>query len=84
MDVARGAISLVYFFYDPDWRADSPGTFSILNQLLYAKSAGIDYAYLGYWIDECQSMRYKGRFYPREVLAKYPAADESPVWLPEP
>lgn len=83
MDQALGAVSLVYFFYDPGWRADSPGTFSILNQLLYAKSAGLEYAYLGYWIDECQSMRYKGRFHPREILAKYPADGEAPVWNPE-
>jgi len=81
MDQVLGAISLVYFFYDPAWRAKSPGTFSILNQLLYAKSAGLEYAYLGYWIEECASMSYKGRFRPREVLARYPAEDESPVWL---
>ena len=80
MDEVPGAISLVYFFYDPAWRADSPGTFSILNQLLYAKSSGLDYAYLGYWIEECQSMRYKGRFHPREVLERYPSEGESPLW----
>lgn len=84
MDEVPGAISLVYFFYDPGWRSASPGTFSILNQLLYAKSVGLDYAYLGYWIDECQSMRYKGRFKPREILARYPAAGEAPVWNAEP
>lgn len=84
MDEVPGAISLVYFFYDPAWRVDSPGTFSILNQLLYAKSAGLDYAYLGYWIEECQSMRYKGRFHPREVLSKYPVEGEPPGWDAEP
>lgn len=80
MDEVPGAISLVYFFYDPGWRAGSPGTFSILNQLLYAKSSGLDFAYLGYWIEECQSMSYKGRFHPREILARYPGEGESPVW----
>jgi arginyl-tRNA--protein-N-Asp/Glu arginylyltransferase len=82
MDEVPGAISLVYFFYDPAWRAESPGIFSILNQLLYAKSSGLEHAYLGYWIEECQSMRYKGRFRPREILARYPAAEETPVWGP--
>src|SRR5207253_1125729 len=38
MDDTSGAISLVYFFHHPDWRARSPGTFSILNQILYARS----------------------------------------------
>ncbi|HEY3841036.1 MAG TPA: arginyltransferase [Bryobacteraceae bacterium] len=81
MDEAPGAISLIYFFYDPAWRDQSPGTFSILNQVRYAKSRGLEYAYLGYWIDACQSMSYKGRFHPRQILERYPAADETPVWL---
>ena len=84
MDEVPGAISLVYFFYDPAWRAASPGTYSIVNQILYAKSAGLEYAYLGYWIDECPSMRYKGRFHPGETLVKYPAEREQPVWEPRP
>jgi arginyl-tRNA--protein-N-Asp/Glu arginylyltransferase len=82
MDEVPGAISLIYFFYHPEWRAQSPGTFSILNQLLYAKSSGLEYAYLGYWIEECPSMSYKGRFHPRQILAAYPKEDEPPVWLP--
>jgi len=83
MDEVPGAISLIYFFYDPAWRGQSPGTFSILNQLLYAKSRGLEYAYLGYWVDECPSMHYKGRFHPRQILVDYPAEDEPAVWLPD-
>ena len=80
MDQVADAISLVYFFYDPDWRPLSPGTYSILTQLLHAKAAGLRYAYLGYWIEECRSVNYKRRFTPLEVLLKQPAAGESPVW----
>jgi leucyl-tRNA---protein transferase len=80
MDEAPGAISLVYCFYHPGWRARSPGTFSILNQLLYAKASSLDYAYLGYWIDSSPSMSYKGRFHPREILKEYPPEGEAPVW----
>ncbi len=80
MDQVPNAISLVYCFYDPEWRTKSPGTFSILNQLLYAKEASLQYAYLGYWIEGCASMNYKGRFGPAEVLAAYPAEDSLPVW----
>jgi arginine-tRNA-protein transferase len=80
MDEAPGAISLVYCFYDPDWRHASPGAFSILTQLDYAKRQGFDYAYLGYWIARCQSMSYKGRFGPQEELVKYPADGEETVW----
>lgn len=81
MDEVPGAISLVYCYYDPDWRANSPGTYSILNQLLYAKRRGFDYAYLGYWIEDCQSMRYKARFGPHEILTRYPEDGETPEWV---
>ena len=80
MDEAPGAISLVYFFYHPGWRASSPGTFSILNQILYAKASNLQYAYLGYWIESCQSMSYKGRFQPRQILIGYPKNDAAPAW----
>jgi arginine-tRNA-protein transferase len=81
MDRVPDAISLIYFFYDPEWRALSPGRFSVLNQLLYAKAEGLRYAYLGYWIEECQSMQYKGRFQPREILRDYPPEGEAAEWV---
>ncbi len=80
MDEVPGAISLVYCYYDPEWRAASPGTFSILKQLLYAKDRGYDHAYLGYWIEKCPSMSYKTRFTPQEWLSSYPADTEAPIW----
>lgn len=82
MDEAPRAISLVYCFYDPDWRAQSPGTFSILRQILYGRDAGLDYAYLGYWVRDCQSLAYKQRFCPHEILARYPEPGEEPDWRP--
>jgi arginyl-tRNA--protein-N-Asp/Glu arginylyltransferase len=80
MDETPGAISLVYCFYHPDWRPRSPGTFSILNQLLYARKQSLEYAYLGYRIAACPSMAYKARFRPHEILRRYPADDEAPLW----
>lgn len=80
MDETPNAISLVYFFHDPAWRALSPGTFSILVQLDYARQRGKDYAYPGYWIAENRSMAYKDRFRPFETLIGRPSDAESPVW----
>ena len=80
MDLAPGAISLVYFVHDPAWRPHSPGRFSVLNQLIYAKQHGLSYAYLGYWIKNCPSMSYKNRFHPHEILTQYPAESATPVW----
>jgi arginine-tRNA-protein transferase len=81
MDMAPGAISLVYFFYDPAWRRLSPGRFSILNQLTYSKQQDISYAYLGYWVEACPSLSYKSRFRPFETLEKYVSLAEEPTWL---
>ena len=80
MDETPNAISLVYFFYDPSWRALSPGTFSILMQLNYACRQGKAYAYPGYWIAENRSMAYKERFRPFEVLDGRPADAEPARW----
>lgn len=80
MDETPNAISLVYFFHDPAWRALSPGTFSILVQLDYARQRGKAYAYPGYWIAENRSMAYKDRFRPFETLEGRPSDAESPVW----
>jgi arginine-tRNA-protein transferase len=81
MDQAVNAVSLVYCFYDPDWRAQSPGTYSILCQLEYARAQGVEYAYLGYWVEQCSSMSYKDRFRPHEELQEYPADGDEPVWI---
>lgn len=80
VDEVPGAVSLVYCYYDPDWRPQSPGIFSVLTQILYAQRQGLPYAYLGYWVEACQSMSYKGRFQPREVLREYPEQHEVPIW----
>jgi arginine-tRNA-protein transferase len=80
MDLVSQAISLAYCFYDPGWRDRSPGTFSILNQILYARAAKLEYAYLGYWIEACPSMSYKRRFRPHQILREYPRDDSEPLW----
>ncbi|MDA0207326.1 MAG: arginyltransferase [Acidobacteria bacterium] len=82
MDETPNAISLVYFFYEPAWRAFSPGTFSILVQLNYARERGKAYAYPGYWIAENSSMAYKDRFRPFEILAGRPTDAEAAQWTP--
>ena len=80
MDETPNAISLVYFFYDPAWRTLSPGTFSILVQMEYARQRGKAYAYPGYWIAENRSMAYKQRFRPFETLVGRPSDSEPCEW----
>lgn len=80
MDEVTDAVSMVYYFHHPGWRPDSPGTFSILTQIDYARRRGLKYAYLGYWIGRCGSMSYKAAFRPHQILRAYPSDDQEPVW----
>jgi leucyl-tRNA---protein transferase len=67
-DVSDQALSSVYFYFDPDASQRSLGTFGALFELGYAKEKAIEYYYLGYWIDGCDTMQYKNRFRPCELL----------------
>jgi arginine-tRNA-protein transferase len=80
VDVLPQALSSVYFFHDPRYRARGLGVFSILKQLEFARSRGIPHQYLGYWNAECQSLAYKSSFRPHEILQGYPSAEEMPGW----
>ncbi len=58
--------SAVYTFFDMEYSHLSLGTFSILKQIELLKHRGLDYLYLGYWINDCDKMNYKTQFRPCE------------------
>jgi len=68
LDLGKTSISTVYFSFDPHFSEFSPGTFSVLKEIEWARTHGIRYYYLGYLIRELSSMRYKGSFRPFELL----------------
>ena len=59
---------MVYSFYDVDLTARSLGSYIILEHIEYARTLGLPYVYLGYWIGESPKMAYKARFRPLEGL----------------
>jgi arginine-tRNA-protein transferase len=67
-DHLSDGISMVYSFYNPEQPARSLGTYMILEQVEHARSLGLPFIYLGYWIDGSRKMRYKNRFQPQEHL----------------
>jgi arginine-tRNA-protein transferase len=67
-DVSNEAMSSVYFYFDPRESDRSLGTYGALYELEYAKANAIPHYYLGYWIDGCDTMQYKNRFRPYELL----------------
>jgi arginine-tRNA-protein transferase len=67
-DVARDALSAVYFYFDPALAARSLGTFNVLWLVQEARRLGGAWLYLGYYVAGSPSMAYKARFHPHEVL----------------
>src|SRR5262249_26527376 len=65
-DLPEG-LSAIYFFYDPDYRDRSLGTWNILQLLRAAAQRHRPHPYLGYYVAGCPSMEYKARFRPSEV-----------------
>lgn len=67
-DRLSDGISMVYSFYEPTEARRGLGTYMILETIEYARSLGLPYVYLGYWIEGSRKMDYKTRFLPQERL----------------
>ena len=68
LDRSSRALSSVYHYFDPDEGQRSPGVYSILREIDYAREQSIPHYYLGYWIKGCSTMDYKANYRPHEIL----------------
>jgi len=82
IDILDDGVSAVYCYYDPDYPRNSLGTYSLLYEIKLAENLGLDWVYLGYWVDGCKSFEYKENFQPMEILEGYPRIFEKPEWKP--
>lgn len=67
LDEGASSVSSVYAFWDARFADLSPGTFSALWEIEWARANGKRYYYLGYWVEACERMVYKARFRPHEL-----------------
>lgn len=82
IDILPRCISSVYFFYDPDYRSLTLGTYGSLREVqfvrdLHEKNSSIQYYYMGFYIHSCPKMRYKGRLAASDLLCP-----ETYTWVP--
>ncbi len=68
-DRQADGLSMIYSFFAAD-REDRPGlgNLIILDHILRARTAGLPYVYLGYWVSGSRKMAYKARYQPQEHL----------------
>ncbi len=66
-DIVSDGISAVYSFFDPEMIKHSLGTYCVLKQTDYALELGLEYVYLGYWIEDHPKMHYKINFRPLQI-----------------
>jgi len=67
LDFFADRMSSVYFFFDPDYRSFSPGTYSFLLELELARTMGLAFHYAGFYIADCRRMNYKKNFAPNQI-----------------
>ena len=68
-DRQADGLSMIYsFFAADDERRPGLGNFIIMDHIARAREAGLQYVYLGYWVQGSSRMAYKTRYRPIEVL----------------
>ena len=65
-DRGETSLSAHYTIHDPEHARLSLGTYAILQQIELARQWGLHHVYLGLYIGENRSMRYKSRFRPHD------------------
>ena len=68
VDYLDSSLSAVYTFFNPKFSNYSLGVYAVLWQIEQARSLGLRYVYLGFWIKDCQKMAYKIQYQPLQGL----------------
>lgn len=82
VDITESCLSSIYFYHAPEWRQAGLGTWSVLQELQHARSRSLQWLYMGYFISDCQSMKYKSSFRPHQLLKTFPPDYTAPDWQP--
>lgn len=67
IDLMENALSAVYTWFDPSCSSRSLGRYAVLYEIELAREYSYSWLYLGYWIDQCDKMKYKNEYRPCEI-----------------
>lgn len=68
LDLGQRAASSVYHYFDPEHSRRSLGVFSACREIALCQELGLDWYYLGLWVQDCPSLSYKSQYMPHERL----------------
>jgi arginine-tRNA-protein transferase len=73
LDILPTGASSVYLLYDPAFGDLKPGIITAIKEIEFVKAEmaaapEFQYYYMGFYIPNCQKMRYKGEYRPSELL----------------
>jgi arginine-tRNA-protein transferase len=77
VDVLPDGLSSVYTIYDPDDRDLVLGKYTALREIEWARQHGLQGYYMGFYIHDCDKMRYKAEYAPSELMCS-----TSMEWFP--
>lgn len=80
IDTLDDGISSIYFYYDPSFSKYSLGNYSIYKEIELAKQKDLKWIYLGYYVRDCDSLNYKIKYMPYQILQNLPSLDEEDIW----
>ena len=73
VDILPRGLSSKYLFWDPDYAHLSLGKVSALKEIEFVRdqkrrgARGFEFYYMGYYIHDCQKMKYKAEYAPSEL-----------------
>lgn len=71
IDILGDGLSMVYSAFDPDMERRSIGRYIVLDHIHQARTVGLPYVYLGYWVQGSPNMDYKAQYQPLEALGLF-------------
>jgi arginine-tRNA-protein transferase len=68
IDILPGALSSVYFVWDPDYSALGLGKLSALQEIGLTREWSLERYMMGFYIHDCVKMKYKASYEPSQLL----------------